>query len=58
MDIEILSIQDSNLKTLETHGLIRINRKEEGKKAIKMINGTIFKGNRITVREYVIRSQV
>jgi hypothetical protein len=57
MDIEILSIQDSNSKTLETHGLVRINPKEEGKKAIKMIDGAIFKGTRITVREYVIRSE-
>jgi hypothetical protein len=56
MDIEILSIQDSNSKTLEMHGLIRILPKEKGKEAIKMIDGKIFKGNRITVREYVIRS--
>jgi RNA recognition motif-containing protein len=57
MDIEILSIQDSHSKPLETHGLIRILLKEEGKKAIKIIDGTIFKGSRITVREYVIRSE-
>ena len=57
MNIEILSIQDSNSKTLETHGLIRILPKEKGKRAIKMIDGKIFKGNRITVREYVIRSE-
>jgi RNA recognition motif-containing protein len=57
LDIEILSIQDSNSKTLETHGLIRILPKEEGKRAIKMIDGGIFKGNRITVHEYVIRSE-
>ncbi|MDD5630662.1 MAG: RNA-binding protein [Methylococcales bacterium] len=56
-DIEILTIQDSNSKTLETHGLIRILQKEEGKRAIKLIDGKIFKGNRITVREYFIRSE-
>jgi len=54
--IEILSIQNVDSNTLEKHGLVRIFPKEVGKRAIKRLDGTIFKGNHVTVREYVNRS--
>jgi hypothetical protein len=55
-DIEILLIQDVDSNTLEKHGLVRISPKEVAKRVIKKLNGTIFKGTHITVREYINRS--
>ncbi|MGR8997930.1 MAG: hypothetical protein ACU88J_02635 [Gammaproteobacteria bacterium] len=55
-DIEILSIQDVDSNTLEKHGLVRISPKEVAKRVIKKLDGTIFKGTRVTVREYINRS--
>jgi hypothetical protein len=55
-DIEILSIQDIDSNTLEKHGLVSIFPKEVGNRVIKKLDGTIFKGKRITVREYFNRS--
>ena len=52
----ILSIQDVDSNTFETHGLVRIFPKEVGTKVIKRLEGTIFKEKHITVSEYVIRS--
>jgi hypothetical protein len=55
-DIEILSIQDIDSNTLEKHGLARVLPKEVAKRVIKKLDGTIFKGIPVTVREYINRS--
>jgi hypothetical protein len=55
-DIEILSIQDVDSNTLEKHGLVRISPKEVAKRVIKKLDGTIFKGVYVTVREFISRS--
>ena len=55
-DIEILSIEDVDSNTFETHGLVKIFPKEIGKSVLKRLEGMIFKEKRITVHEYVIRT--
>ena len=55
-DIEFLSIQDVDSNTLEKHGLVRVSPKEVAKRVIKKLDGTIFKGDYVTVREYINRS--
>ena len=55
-DIEILSIQEMDSNTIEKHGLVRVLSKEVGRRVIKRLDGTIFKQQRITIREYVNRS--
>ncbi len=55
-DIEILSIQDVDSNTLEKHGLVRVSPTEVAIRVIKMLDGTVFKGTHVTVREYINRS--
>jgi len=55
-DIKFLSILDVNSNTLEKHALVNVFPNEAGKSVIKKLNGIIFKGKYIEIREYVNRS--
>lgn len=56
LNIEILVLQDSKIKFVEYHGLVTVDSEKAGRLAIKKLNGTLFKGKRVIVREYVERS--
>lgn len=53
---EILILQNKRTKLVEFHGLVYVNSEKAGNLAIKKLNGSIFKGKRAIVREYVVRS--
>lgn len=54
--IEFLEIQDGNAAIVEYHGLVHILPDEVGLRVIRKLNRQHFKGKRIVVREYVVRS--
>jgi len=55
-DIVIFWIPNVDASTLEQHGLVWISPKEAGARVIKRLNGSLFKGKSVTVREYINRS--
>ena len=56
VNVKIVRFLDSNTKALEYHGLVRIEPDKLAQKVIKRLNRKPFKGVRINVREYRIRS--
>jgi len=55
-NIETFTIQEVDSNSVDKYGLVRVFPKEVGKRVIKKLDGTFFKKNRITVREYFNRS--
>ena len=55
-DVSILSIKDVNSNALEKHGLVNVFPNETGKRVIEKLDGTIYKGKYLTIREYINRS--
>ncbi|MDD5265877.1 MAG: RNA-binding protein [Methylococcales bacterium] len=55
-DISILSIKDVNSNALEKHALVNVFPNEAGKNLIEKLDGTAFKGECLTIREYINRS--
>jgi len=53
---EVLILQDKKTKLVEFHGLVTVDSEKAGHLAIKKLNGDLFKGRRVVVREYVQRS--
>lgn len=53
---EILILQDKNTKSIEFHGLVHVNSERAGRHAIKKLNGKLFQGKRVAIREYIQRS--
>ena len=55
-DIVIFSMPDVDTRPLERYGLVWVSPKEAGARVIKRLNGSLFKGQPVTVREYIVRS--
>lgn len=53
---EILILQDRKTKLVEFHGLVTVDSEKAGRLAIKKLNGSLFKGKHVVVREYIERS--
>lgn len=53
---EVLILQDKRTKLLEFHGLVHVDSVRAGQYAITKLNGTLFQGKRVVVREYIERS--
>lgn len=53
---ELLILQDKRTKLLEFHGLVHVDSERAGQYAITKLNGTLFQGKRVVVREYIERS--
>jgi RNA recognition motif-containing protein len=56
LNVEILMLEDKKTKLTEFHGLVNVDSDRAGRQAIKRLNGKMFKGHRVVVREYVDRA--
>jgi RNA recognition motif-containing protein len=56
ISIDILAIRDCGTELMEYHGLVHISPDDVGQRAIRKLHGQMFKGRRMTVREYIVRS--
>jgi hypothetical protein len=54
--IDILAVKDPATELTEYHCLVHVLPDEVGLRVIRRLHGQQFKGKRITVREYVVRS--
>jgi hypothetical protein len=54
--LDILAIRDNSTRLMEYHGLVHVEPDEAGLRLIRKLHGRLFKGRRMTVREYVMRS--
>lgn len=54
--IDILAIKDNANGLVEYHGLVHITPDEVGLRVIKKLHGQPFKGKRMALHEYVVRS--
>lgn len=55
--LEELAIRDKTTDTVEYHGLIHVDNRQAGLRAIKKLNGKPFGNNTVEVREYATRMQ-
>ena len=55
-DVVIFSAQNVDSSAPEQHGLVWVSPTEAGARVIKRLNGSLFKGQSTTVREYIKRS--
>lgn len=54
--VDILAIADNNTGLMEYHGLVHIVPDEVGHRVIRRLHGQYFKGKRVALREYVVRT--
>lgn len=54
--VEMLCLRNTYNKLTEYHGLVHIKPDLAAQRAIKKLNGKFFRGKRILVRQYFIRS--
>ncbi len=55
-EVKIIGLKDNDLNTEEYHGLLIITPDTAAKRVIDRLNRNPFKGQRITIREYIVRS--
>jgi len=54
--VSVLLIKDKAVNLMEYHAIVNIKPDAVALRAIKKLHGGVFKGKRIVVREYVVRS--
>jgi hypothetical protein len=56
LSVSVLLIKDKGVKLMEYHAIVNITPDAVAARVIKSLHGRVFKGKRIALREYVVRS--